>query len=205
MTYAPDKPIDMGSAEETDDVQLSSQRRWSSWVPLAVGVAIYALLSVVGNATSWLHGASSWLPCGGCSDNGQEVWFLASSAHAATHLENPLRTTWINVPYGVDLADNTSMPLVGILAAPITWLFGPIATYNVVFSFSFFSSATAAMLAARRWVRWLPAAFLAGLLYGFSPYMVGQGHGHLFLLLTFTFPLMLIVLDEVVVRQRRSW
>ena len=176
-----------------------------SWMPLAATIAIYALLSLAGNLTSWLHGAGQWLPCRGCGDTGQEVWFLASGAHAAAHLENPLRTTWINAPRGMDLADTTSMPLVGIASAPITWLFGPIATFNVVFSFSFFASATTAMLAAKRWVRWLPAAFVAGLLYGFSPYMVGQGYGHLFLLLTFAFPLMLIVLDEILARQRRPW
>jgi hypothetical protein len=189
-------------AEQQSAPAASRARRW---LGPALVIAFYAALSLVGNWPSWWHGGAHWLACGGCGDNGQEVWFLASGAHSLGHLNNPLRTTWINAPYGVDLADNTAMPIVGMIGAPITWLFGPIATYNVVFSFSFFSAATAAFFAARRFVTWLPAAFLAGLLYGFSPYIVGQGRGHIFLMLIFVFPLILIVLDEVLFRQRRSW
>lgn len=170
-----------------------------------VGIIIYAALSMLANITAWIHGASHTLAGGLGGDGGQEVWFLAAAAHSIAHLENPLMSTWINVPTGVNLADMTSMPLAGIVTAPITLLFGPILSYNVIICFAFFSSATAMMLVASRWVKWLPAAFLAGLLYGFSSYMVGQGYGHLFLILTALFPIMFLVLDEILVRQQWRW
>jgi hypothetical protein len=171
---------------------------------LWVAIGVYLVLGILANLPAWLHGASHTLQCGGCGDNGQEIWFLTWAAHALTHLVNPLRTNWIDFPYGVDLADNTSMPLAGFMGAPITWVFGPIAAYNVLITFAFASSATACMLACRRWTG-TAAAFVGGLLYGFSPYMIGQGAGHLFLLLAPIPPLVLLVLDEVLVRQRLRW
>ncbi len=64
-------------------------------------------------------------------------------------------------------------------------------------------SAWCAFLAARRYVDSPVAAALGGLLYGFSPYMVAQSQGHLHVTLAFIPPLMLLVFDEIVVRQRR--
>jgi hypothetical protein len=168
-------------------------------------VAAYVVLGIVSHGASWVHGIAHTLPGGGGGDNGQEVWFLAWGAHALTHLTDPLRTDWLQYPYGADLANNTSMPLAGFIGTPITLLFGPIATYNVLFVAAFAGSATAMMFVVRRWVDSLPAAFLAGLLYGFSPYMVGQGAGHLFELIAFVPPLALMLLDEILIEQRRRW
>jgi len=163
------------------------------------------LLGFLANLPVWLHGPSNVLICGGCGDNGQEVWFLASTAHAISHGSSPFVTNWINFPWGANLMDNTSMPLAGLIGAPITLAFGPVLTYSVLFTLSFAGSAAAAFFALRRYVSWIPAAFVGGLLYGFSPYMIGEGLGHLFLLLAPLPPLMLLCLDEIVVRQRRRW
>ena len=84
-------------------------------------------------------------------------------------------------------------------------LFGPVTTFNVVFSLAFASSATAMFFVLRRYTTWIVAAFVGGLLYGFCPYMVGQGEGHIFLLLAAVPPVMLLLLDEIVVRQRARW
>jgi cytochrome bd-type quinol oxidase subunit 2 len=65
-------------------------------------------------------------------------------------------------------------------------------------------SATACFVTLRRWVAWMPAAFLGGLFYGFSPYMVAQGISHPNLFFVPIPPLILLVLDELFVRQRRS-
>jgi hypothetical protein len=56
-----------------------------------------------------------------------------------------------------------------------------VAAFNALMRLSFAASATSMLFVVRRFTSWWPAAFLAGLLYGFSPYMVGQGFGHLFL------------------------
>ena len=74
-------------------------------------------------------------------------------------------------PHGVNLLANTSSVAIGVALAPITWIFGPIATFNVALFLSPVLSALAMFILVRRWVTWMPAAFVAGLLYGFSPFV----------------------------------
>jgi hypothetical protein len=165
----------------------------------------YLALGFVANLPVWLHGPSTVTICGGCGDNGQEVWFLASAAHAVAHGSDPLVTNWINFPWGANLMDNTAMPLAGLVGTPMTLLFGPVVAYSALYTAAFAGSATAAFFALRRYVSWTPAAFAGGLLYGFSPYMAGEGLGHLFLLLAPLPPLMVVCFDDIVVRQRHRW
>ena len=66
------------------------------------------------------------------------------------------------------------MPLLGLLGAPITFLMGPIAAFNVLVNLAFISSATACYFIVSRFVTWWPAAFVGGLVYGFSPYAVAR-------------------------------
>ena len=88
----------------------------------------------------------------------------------------------------------------------VTWLAGPVATYNVLLRLAFALSAFSLCLVLRRWTTWWPAAFVGGLVYGFSPYMVGQGLGHLMLVFVPLPPLILLVLHGIVVRRRRpAW
>ncbi|MGA3215348.1 MAG: hypothetical protein ABSD97_06615 [Acidimicrobiales bacterium] len=195
------------AAEQLEASRLDGAKAplWRRSLPVVVVLAIYLCLGVVSNLPSWLGGVAHTMQCGGCGDSGQEVWFLAWGSHALTHLTDPLRTNWLNFPWGVDLADNTSMPLAGAIGTPITVLFGPVATFNVLFSLAFASSAAAMFFLLRRFTTWIPAAFVGGLLYGFCPYMVGQGEGHLFLLLAAMPPLMVLLLDEILIRQSARW
>ena len=61
----------------------------------------------------------------------------------------------------------------------------------------------AAFVLARRLVKWRPAAFVAGLLYGFSPYEVAQS-GHLNLSFMVFPPLILLCVYEIAVGERGS-
>ncbi len=139
-----------------------------------------------------------------CSDRIQEVWFFAWMFHSLSHAINPFTTTAINYPYGVNLVDNTSMPLLGVLASPITAIFGPIAAFGLFMRLAFFASATSMMFVLLRYTKWFPAAFLGGLLYGFSPYVVDQAIGHLFAAFVPIPPLVVLVVDELFRRQERS-
>jgi hypothetical protein len=197
-TEATDQP-------EAPPVESPKVPAWRRSIPVVVVLAIYLCLGVVANLPSWLGGVTHTMQCGGCGDSGQEVWFLAWGSHALTHLTDPLRTNWLNYPWGVDLADNTSMPLAGAIGTPITLAFGPVATFNVLFSLAFAGSAAAMFFLLRRFTTWIPAAFVGGLLYGFSPYMIGQGEGHLFLILAPVPPLMVLLLYEILIRQSARW
>jgi len=142
--------------------------------------------------------SSTRIPGCGCHDPAQEVWFLAWPAYALAHAHSLFYTNWIEFPHGVDLATNTSMPLLGVLGIPITEWIGPVATYNLMLRLGIVLSAGAAFLVLRRWTSWTPAAFIGGLVYGFSPFMVGEGLGHAFLVFL-PFPPVLFLLAERVV------
>ena len=83
----------------------------------------------------------------------------------------------------MNLLANTAEVGLGVPLAPVTWLFGPIAS-------STWRSpaqppplpALAMFVLLQRWVSWSPAAFLGGLLYGFSPFVLtALTDGHLML------------------------
>lgn len=172
---------------------------------LAVAACLlaYGALGILANLPVWLDGPTRTIQAAAYGDIGQEVWFLASVPAALAHGHDPLVSTFLNAPWGVNVMDNTAMPLAGLLGWPVTATAGPIATYNVLFSLAVATSAASAFAALRRYVASLPAAFLGGLLYGASPYLVGQGMGHLFLVLVPLLPVFLWCLDEILVRQRR--
>jgi hypothetical protein len=96
------------------------------------------------------------------------------------------------------------MPLVGVLLWPFTVTLGPLLSLNLLATLAPAMSAFSAYVALRRIVGSPPASVAGGLLYGFSPYVMAESHGHANAALAVIPPLMVIVLDEVLVRQRGS-
>lgn len=136
----------------------------------------------------------------------QQIWFIGVTPHLLLDGHSPFLTDLINAPAGANLMSNTSMPALGILAAPLTLTAGPVAAFNALVILGFAGSVTTAFVAMRRWVQWSPAALAGALVYGFSPYMVSQGTMHLNLEFMVLPPLLLMVLEELLVRQRRpAW
>jgi hypothetical protein len=138
-----------------------------------------------------------------CGDEPQTDWYLSWTPHAVLAGHSPWRTDYLSAPDGVNLMWNTLMPLPGLLFAPVTVTAGVLATHTLLAVVGFAGSATAMWWVAARWASWRPARFAAGLLYGFSPYLVAQGAGHLNLELVMLPPLVLLLSDEILVRQRR--
>jgi hypothetical protein len=115
-------------------------------------------------------------------DFAQSVWFIAWVPHGLVDGLNPLFSNAMYLPDGVNLAANTASPLLGLIAAPFALVLGPVARTNLLILAAMPVSATAAFVVLRRWQVWAPAAALGGLIYGFSPYMVGQSSAHVELL-----------------------
>ena len=132
------------------------------------------------------------------------LWVLRWTPFAIAHGKNPFVTTYLNAPFGVNLLWNTSLPLPGLLLAPVTLLIGPVMTYNLLLTLGLGLSAWTAHLAIGRYVSSRLAAVVGGLVYGFSPYMRAHSLGHVNLTLVFLPPLLLLLLDDIVVRQRRG-
>jgi hypothetical protein len=142
---------------------------------------------------------------GGAGDADEYSWFLAWVPFAVGHGLNPILSTYVNYPTGVNLMWNTSVLLPSFLMSPVTVVFGAAFSYNVLVTMAPVLSATFAHVAFRRWTGRLPA--LAGaLIFGFSPYMVAQSIGHLAQTLIMSAPLLLILLDRLLVVQRgKPW
>jgi hypothetical protein len=141
---------------------------------------------------------------GSTTDPPQLSWFLRWTPYALGHLRNPLLSDRLDVPTGVNLMWNTLMPLPGVLLWPITVTFGPLFSLTLLATLAPALSAFSAYVALRRLVGSPPASVAGGLLYGFSPYVMAESHGHANAALAVIPPLMVIVLDEVLVRQRGS-
>ena len=139
-----------------------------------------------------------------CSDPVQESWFLRWVPFAAGHGHDPFFTSYVHVPYGANLAVNTSMPLLALLGWPVTAMLGPIATYNLLLRVGIALSGLAMYLVMRRYVRSRGAAFAAALLFAFSPFIIGHADGHLFLVFLPLVPVLVTLADDWLVTPKRS-
>jgi len=166
-------------------------------------ILLYFLLSALAYWPVQPLSSSHVVTCG-CFDIVEQSWFLAWTPHAIFNGINPFFTHALNYPYGANLASNTTMPLLGILVSPITWLLGPVSSFNLLMRLAFALSATSMFLVLCRYVRYRPIAFIGGLLYGFSPFMIGQGSLHLNLTFVPLFPLMLLALDNLILKRKHS-
>ena len=164
-------------------------------------IAVYVALGV---AAYWsvLSDSSGRLVSQTYDDPSQMVWFFGWTAHALATGHNPFFSSAVNVPYGVNVAQLTSMPLLGVLFAPLTLLAGPVVSVNVLFALAMPLSAASAYVVLRRWKIWAPAAALGGLAFGFSPSMVNEGGQHLNLVFLPLVPLMVAAVVELFSKPR---
>lgn len=165
----------------------------------AVGaIAIFRPLSPLTN---------NYLSRGGIGDPAQMVWFLAYTPHALAHGLNPFWTNLIGYPTGVNLASNTSVPLLGFVAWPITATLGPIAAFNLLVRLGIALTAASFYFATARFAPSRLARFIGGACFGFGPYVIGQSvsNTHINLLFVAIVPVLVPILDELFVRQRWSW
>jgi len=167
---------------------------------VVTAVGAYTVLSVVVFLHVWTGHPASTASCG-CGDSALTIWFLEWPAYALTHGLSPLYSSALFHPAGVNLLANTGTLAIGIPLAPVTWLAGPVATLAVASTLVPVATATAAYFLVARWTRWAPA-FIGGLLYGFSPFVVDNlAGGHLNVASLFVLPLIAGRLDQLLVRQ----
>lgn len=171
-----------------------------TWRPITA-VVIFAVLGLAANWPTWPGDPSRLRAFDygglGAGDLYQMAWFLAWTPYALIHGHNIFFTTSLNYPGGVNLAQNQSSPLLGLLTAPLTLLVNPVASTNLLLWLAFPLSASSMFFVLRRWVKWDVAAFAGGALYGFSPYIVDQSLYHLDLAFVPLPPLILLATYEL--------
>jgi hypothetical protein len=169
----------------------------------AAALLIYAGLAVALFSSTWVH-PTTWSVGGMYSDAQQAMWYLGWPPFAITHGQSLLFTNYIDYPGGVNLMWNGSMLLPGLALVPLTQLGGgSVITYNVLMTIAVALSSWTAYLLIRRYVSSQVAAWVGGLLYGFSPFMTAHSLAHPVLTVAFMPPILLMLLDEIVRVQRR--
>lgn len=155
---------------------LSRARPWRAHLAvalLALGLAVYVTNGL------WRD------PFGnGLSDNlGDQAffeWLLGYGVYTIGHGSDPFFTELMNVPWGVNLAANTSISVYTILFAPLTYLAGPQVSYVTILTLNLAGSAFAWYLFLQRWLVRSPlAAGLGGMFCGFAPGFISHANGHL--------------------------
>ncbi|TMG64054.1 MAG: hypothetical protein E6H82_15775, partial [Chloroflexi bacterium] len=160
------------------------------------------VLAVALFSDTWIRPTTSSIGVNS-GDPQQFMWFLSWPTFALVHGLNPLFTNYQYYPDGVNLMWNTSVLLAGLVLSPITWLGGPVLSYNVLATASLALSAWSAFMLLRRFVSSQLAAGAGALLYGFSPYMTAHSLAHPNLTAAFIPPLVLLLLDDIVRVQGR--
>jgi hypothetical protein len=140
-------------------------------------------------------------------DDGQGILFLKWLPFALAHGMNPFYSKIMFAPQGINLLSNTSFFLPGVVLAPVTIWFGPVAAFDVGVIVAPVISGYALYWVLRRYDTAPPAALIASLFYAYSPYMAREVPlGHFNLSWMFFPPLLIYLLDEIFVRQElRFW
>jgi hypothetical protein len=132
-------------------------------------LAVLASYLAVGIAVTWPRATylvEGKLPA--TRDAGAYVWDFWWMLHQVEHLGNPWFTRSIAAPVGSQLGYHALMPLEGVLMLPITLVFGPSASYNLLSILMPGLLCYAAYRAARLWLRSQVGAIAAGAFYGLS-------------------------------------
>jgi hypothetical protein len=140
--------------------------------PLARHLVLLACYLAAGVAVTWPR--ATWLVEGKLQttrDAGTYVWDFWWIAHCVEHLSNPWFTRAIVAPVGVQLGYHALMPLAGVVMLPVTVLFGPSASYNLLSILMPGLLCYAMYRAARLWLPSQTGAIAAGGFFGLSSIM----------------------------------
>jgi hypothetical protein len=171
--------------------------------PLALVASAYLVVSLVLHHRV-LGGLTTTAIGTGTTDHDLFVWWLNWTPWALLHGENPLLTDHQHYPLGVNAMWNTSVPLLGVVLAPVTWAAGPVAAYNVGIILGPVVSGVALVAALGPYVRhWLPRT-VGGAMYAFGPFHLAHASvGHLNLVWSVLPPVLLYLVHVLFVRRLR--
>ena len=147
------------------------------------------------------RGITTNLPYG--TDAVLDSWGYSWLPHALTNWINPFVTDYVNFPHQVNLLANTTQLALALIEWPITAIAGPTASFNLACLAAPTLSAGAMYLLARTVTDRRLLAWVAGLLYGFSAYMLtALGSFHFQLFFVPVPPLLFLALHHLVAVRR---
>jgi hypothetical protein len=160
------------------------------WVKACVAILLYLIgsiviwgLPVMGHLGSRYVSQQPW-------DANFFRWALAWTPWALLHGHDPLWTGVVFAPEGATLTWTTLTPAAGIVAWPLTALWGTLVAYNVILLLAPALAGWAAYLVCHRLTRRFWPSLVGGAVFAYSTYVTGQlAAGHLNLVLIFPVPL----------------
>lgn len=121
------------------------------------------------------------------------MWLFEWWPYAIAHRLNLFITHLVWAPAGFNLASMTSIPVLALIAYPLTRTVGLVPAYNAIALMAPVSAALCAFALCRYLTRRFWPSILGGYVFGFSAYMLGQLLGHLCLAMVFAIPLMALL------------
>jgi hypothetical protein len=159
---------------------------------IAAAFIVYAALSVLFFGMP-IIGHLPEVYIGGGTDPICHIWAIAWWPYAIVHRINPLITHALWAPEGYNLVWGTDIPGPSLLIYPVTRLFGPVVSYNILCLLAPPASAVSGFLLCRYVCGRFWPALVGGYIFGFSPYILCHMLAHLVLILTFPIPLAIYV------------
>jgi hypothetical protein len=153
-------------------------RRTAGWRP-ARQIALLLAYIAAGIAVTWPRGSYLFqqiLP--EQRDSASYTWGFWWVAHQVIRLHNPWYTGHMAAPVGVDLGFHTLMPLPSVLLMPVTFAFGPGASYNLMVAVVPGLLCYAMYRAARLWLKSAVGAIATGAFFGLSSMLTQQDWYH---------------------------
>jgi hypothetical protein len=171
------------------DVKAAGKRR-GRLIDAAVA-AIYLLGGYLVTSQMWKSPTSL---TSSQNDNDQAFfeWMLQHAVRVFTHGDNPLFTTQLNAPLGVNLMSNTNILGLAIPFAPLTAWLGPAPVFVLLIMLGLAGTAYAwYYVLSRHFVHHRLGAFVGAAFCGFGPGIITHANGHPNLTAQFVIPFIL--------------
>lgn len=200
-----DRQVDTGQSPAPKQSSAVRRRITRDVVLLHAAVIVGLLvISVIMWWRVWVTGhPTSTITCQ-CGDVSEALGFLTWTPWAVIHGHNPFLSNAIYAGQGgANMLVNATWMAGGLFFAPITWIFGPIAAFNVIVTLAPVVSGWCLFLAVRAVTRFVPGQMAASVLYGFSPIIVANDRlGHFFQIWMIYPPLAFLCLYDLFVTRR---
>lgn len=147
--------------------------------PVAGHLLLLASYVAAGIALTWPLASQLGGRLARTSDVASYVWDMWWIAHQVVHLGNPWFTSKMAAPVGIQLGLDTTMPLAGLIMTPVTLIFGPSASFNLLSIVMPGLLCYVMYRAARLWLRSQTGAIAAGAFFGLSAMLTEQDWAHL--------------------------
>lgn len=117
---------------------------------------------------------------------------------------NPYITPYLFYPSGASLAFSAITPFNSMVSVPLQFAFTLVNTYKIIWILTFILTGYGTFLLVKYLTNDTKAAFIAGLIFMFSPYRMAHGVGHLNLISTEWIPFYVLFLIKTIHENQKS-